>query len=240
VAAPVGSVDGRWTARHRNPSVVLFDLDGTVSDSARGILAALRYAFAENGLAPLSAQDELAILGPPFYESLPPLIGDVPLDDVIAAYRTHYGDAGMFDTRPYDGIRELLAALRARGTTLAVATSKPEHYAVPIVEHLGFADDFAVVGGDELDGSLPTKALVLAKVLRRLGAPDPHDVLMVGDRRHDVDGARVHGIDCVGAGWGYGLAGELAAAAPALICATPFDLARALDLEPDGVDAAAS
>ncbi|HLY33886.1 MAG TPA: HAD hydrolase-like protein [Jatrophihabitantaceae bacterium] len=234
----VGGTDGRWTAQHRNPRFVLFDLDGTVSDSERGILAALRYAFAANGLDPLPPDVERAILGPPFYESLPPLIGDVPLAAVIDAYRSHYGDAGMFDTRVFDGVAELLAALRTRGTTLAVATSKPEHYAVPIVEYLGLADAFTTVGGDELDGSLPTKALVLAKVLHRLGDPDPRDVLMVGDRVHDVDGAREHGIDCVGAGWGYGLPGELDAAA--LICATPRDLARAFGLDVDGLDAAAS
>jgi phosphoglycolate phosphatase len=121
-----------------------------------------------------------------------------------------------------------------------VATSKAEYYAVPVVAHLGLDDAFATVGGDELDGSLPTKAFVLAKVLSRLGDPDARDVLMVGDRSHDVEGARAHGIDCAGAGWGYGLTGELVAADPALICATPRELARALALEWDEADAAAS
>ena len=77
-----------------------------------------------------------------------------------------------------------------------MATSKPEHFAVPIVDHLGMAAYFETVGGDELDGSLPTKALVIDKVLARLGRPDPVDVIMVGDRSHDVQGARAHGIDC--------------------------------------------
>lgn len=209
---------------------MLFDLDGTLSDSAPGILASLRHAFTVNHLPPLEPQVERAILGPPFYESLPPLIGDAVLGDVIAAYREHYGAQGMFDTRPYDGIVDVLGGLRARGVRLAVATSKPEYYAAPIVEHLGMTQFFETVGGDELDGSLSTKALVIAKVLERLGDPDPRTVLMVGDRSHDVLGAREHGIDTVGAGWGYGLAGEFDVARPALVCATPLDLAAALSL----------
>jgi phosphoglycolate phosphatase len=118
-----------------DPDVVLFDLDGTLSDSAPGILSSLRHAFAVNGLPPMHADIERAILGPPFYESLPPLIGDADLTSVIAAYREHYGAAGMFDTQPYEGIREVLSVLRERGVRLAVATSKPEYYAVPIVDH---------------------------------------------------------------------------------------------------------
>ncbi len=210
---------------------MLFDLDGTLSDSAPGILAALRHAFAVNGLPPLDAQTERAILGPPFYESLPALIGGAQrLPAVIAAYREKYGAGGLFDTSVYDGVRDVLVTLRAGGVRLAVATSKPEHYAGPIVEHLGLAEFFETVGGDELDGSLRTKALVIDKVLRRLGSPDPHDVVMVGDRAHDVQGAREHGIACVGAGWGYAMPGELERAGAAPICAEPRELIAALGL----------
>lgn len=220
------------------PRIALFDLDGTLSDSAPGILAALRHAFTVNGLPPMDALTERSLLGPPFYESLPPLIGAADLADVIAAYREFYGAGGMFDTTVYAGVPELLAGLHAAGVQLAVATSKPEHYAVPIVEHLGLAEFFTTVGGDELDGSLGTKALVIGKVLARLGAPDPGTVLMVGDRSHDVHGARAHGIACVGAAWGYGLPGELSEARPATICASADDLTRVLRL--DGAGAAAS
>lgn len=213
----------------------MFDLDGTVSDSARGILAALRHAFVVTGVPAPDGPTERALLGPPFYESLPPLIGDVPLGDVIAAYREFYATA-MFDTEAFDGVPALLETLRADGIRLAVATSKPERYAVPIVEHLGLADVFEVVGGDALDGSRGTKALVIAHVLARLGDPDPSGVLMVGDRSHDVLGARAHGIGCLGAGWGYGLAGELEAVHPLAICRSVAELALLLE----GRDAAAS
>ncbi len=218
-------------------SVVLFDLDGTLSDSAPGILSALRHAFAVNGIAPLDAHTEQALLGPPFYESLPPLIGGTDrLDAVIAAYRERYAAGDMYDTRVYAGISDALAAARDAGLRMAVATSKPEHYALPIVEHLGLDGYFETVGGDELDGSLRTKALVIDKVLGRLGRPAADSVVMVGDRSHDVTGAREHDIRCVGAGWGYGLPGELVAAGAQPLCSTPHELFDALGLAAPGAD----
>jgi phosphoglycolate phosphatase len=218
--------------------VILFDLDGTLSDSAPGILGSLRHAFDVNGLPRLDPRTERALLGPPFYESLPPLIGEAALPDVIAAYRDDYGRTGMYDTSVYAGVREVLAGLRAQEVRLAVATSKPESYAVPIVEYLGLSEFFETVGGDELDGSLRTKALVIGKVLARLGQPHPADMLMVGDHVHDIEGARAHGIATIGVGWGYAMPGELAAAQPLSICATPAELAHVLGV--DGTDAAAS
>ncbi len=212
--------------------VVLFDLDGTLSDSAPGILASLRHAFVVNGLPAMDSHTERAILGPPFYESLPPLIGQDNLWPVIDAYRAHYRAGAMFDTVVYDGTVEVLSAALAAGCRLAVATSKPEYYAVPIVEHLGLADYFETIGGDETDGSLPTKALVIEKVLGRLGAGDPERTVMIGDREHDVFGAREHGFGCIGAGWGYGLPGELSAAGATRVCATPAELLDALAFAP--------
>ena len=214
-------------------STVLFDLDGTLSDSAPGILASLRHAFAVNGIPPMDERTERVVLGPPFYESLPPLIGDVPLESVIAAYRERYGAGGMFDTAVFPGVAALVTDLHAAGYRLAIATSKPEHYAEPIVEHLGLRECFELVGGDALDGSRGTKALVIADVLRRLGEPDPSEVLMIGDRRHDVEGAREHGIACAGVRWGYALPGELEAAAPWTICAAPAELAALLGVDRD-------
>jgi len=214
---------------------VLFDLDGTLSDSAPGILAALRHAFAVTGFPPMDEATELAILGPPFYESLPPLLGGTErLPEVIAAYRAHYGDTsnggGMFHTRLYPGVEELVTRLGSEGRTLAVATSKPEAYARPIVEHLGLDTQFQTIGGDALDGSLGTKALVIGEVLDRLGNPDPDDVVMIGDRSHDVLGAREHGIDAIAITWGYAVPGEIDQAAPRWVCTTADDVAEVLGL----------
>lgn len=200
---------------------VLIDLDGTLSNSAPGILASLRQAFADVGVPALDVATERSLLGPPFFESLPPLVGADRVPAIIDAYRRHY-DTAMFDTTVYDGIVDVLADLRAQDVTLGVATSKPEYYAVPIVEHLGIAEYFATVAGDALDGSRDTKAKVIAEALRRLGSPEPGDVLMLGDRSHDVEGARAHSIGCLGAGWGYGVPGELADAVE--VFATPLEL----------------
>lgn len=212
--------------------VVLFDLDGTVSDSAASILGSLRRALAANGIAPLEAAIERGLLGPPFYESLPPLIGEHKLWPVIESYREHYASA-MYETTTFPGVAALLRALHADGRRLAVATSKPEHYARPIVEHLGLDVFFETIGGDDLDGSLNSKALVIDRVLDRLGRPAPAQVVMIGDREHDVLGARAHGVDTIAVEWGYALPGELEAADPAAICATPHDLATALGVTVD-------
>lgn len=212
--------------------IVLFDLDGTVSDSAAGILSSLRRALAANGIAPLEATTERSLLGPPFYESLPPLIGEHNLWPVIESYRQYYATA-MYETTVFPGVAAVLDALHADGRRLAVATSKPEQYARPIIDHLGLDSFFETVGGDDLDGSRKSKALVIEKVLQRLGRPDPADVVMIGDREHDVLGAREHGIDTVAAGWGYAMPGELEAARPAALCATPRELAAALGVTID-------
>jgi phosphoglycolate phosphatase len=209
------------------PRVVLFDLDGTLVDSAPGILASMRHALAAHGLPPIDEATARAILGPPFYETLPPLIGDVPIADVIATYRAHYAAGAMYDATLFAGFEDVLAALRDAGVRMAVATSKLERFAEPIVEHLGVGEYFDTVAGDEPDASFATKALVIGKVIDRLDI-SASEALMVGDRAQDVVGARAHGMSCLGAGWGYGLPGELEEAGAAPICAQPRDVLAAL------------
>jgi len=208
---------------------VLFDLDGTLSDSAPGILSSLRLAFADVGVPWVDEATARTLLGPPFWHSLPPLVGERNLDAVVAAYRRHYVDEGaLFDTTRYDGVAEVLAALRARGLRLAVATSKPETYSIRIVEHLGLAGYFETVCGDTVDGQRDSKALVIGEVLARLGDPTPASVLMVGDRSHDVLGAAAHGLHCIGVLWGYGSRAELANAGALRLCAEPAELLAAI------------
>ena len=134
----------------------------------------------------------------------------------------------MLDTAIYPGVTELLDSLVARGCRLAVATSKPETSALEIVAHLGLADRFTTIAGDTLEGERGTKALVVGEVLRRLGEPDRSTVVMVGDRHHDVEGSRAHGVDCAGVLWGYGTPVELIGAGAWALCPTPADLAALL------------
>jgi phosphoglycolate phosphatase len=196
-----------------------------LSDSEPGIASSLRHAFEDHGLTPLTPEQIRHVLGPPFTKSLPRYVAPELVADVIATYREYYRNGGMFDATVYDGIPALLDFLREHGVTLAVATSKVEPFAVPILEKLGLADYFVTIGGDEFDASRDSKALVVGEVLRRLGHPDPASVLMLGDRIHDVEGSAEHGVACLGAGWGYGDRAELAGAREWF--ATPGELLRA-------------
>jgi len=204
---------------------VLFDLDGTLSDSAPGILGSLELAFTELGLPWVDAETARTLLGPPFWHSLPPLVGPDRVDAVVRAYRRYYvEEERMFDTRRYDGVLELVSALSGLGIRLAVATSKPEPHAARIVERLELAGYFEFVCGDTVDGQRDSKALVVGEALRRLGQPDPAGVLMVGDRSHDVLGAAAHGVGCAGVLWGYGTSPELTTAGARALCERPGEV----------------
>jgi phosphoglycolate phosphatase len=210
----------------RPPATVLLDLDGTLIDSAPGILGSLAAAFAELGIPLPDGGLPRTLLGPPLYRSLPPLVGADRAPEMLAAYRRIYGDVGVRECLPFDGIEALLHDLAAAGATLAVATSKAEVYANKIIEYRGWTGLFATVCGDTLDADRPTKADVVGEALRRLG--HPADVIMVGDRLHDVEGARVHGLGCLGAGWGYAAPGELEEAGALAVYPDPDSLGAAL------------
>ncbi|HTY27419.1 MAG TPA: HAD-IA family hydrolase [Mycobacterium sp.] len=206
------------TAADTRPQLVIFDLDGTLTDSADGIVASFRHALGVVG-ADVPAGDLAArIVGPPMHLTLQGMgLGD-RADDAIAAYRADYTSRGWSMNSLFDGIPQLLADLHAAGVRLAVATSKAEPTALRILEHFGLAEHFDVVAGASVDGSRSSKADVLAHALDQLG-PLPDRVVMVGDRAHDVEGAVEHGIDTVVVGWGYGASDftdpEVAAAAAA-------------------------
>jgi phosphoglycolate phosphatase len=187
------------------PQLVLFDLDGTLTDSAEGIVASFRHALGEVG-APVPEGDLAGrIVGPPMHQTLRSLGLGERADAAIAAYRADYTSRGWAMNRTFDGIPALLADLQAAGVRLAVATSKAEPTARRILAHFGLDGFFEVIAGAGLDGTRAAKADVVASALARL-EPLPDRVVMVGDRRHDVEGAAAHGIDTVVVGWGYGRA----------------------------------
>ncbi len=204
---------------------VLVDLDGTITDSFPAITGSLKMALRELGLTVPPDEALRAVVGPPFELGLP-LIG-VPGDQlwaVIDRYRVHYEAGGLFECSLYDGVVEMLDALVAGGLTLSLATAKPEETAVRIIEHFGLTDRFAVLAGATYEPGRRTKDEVITHALRELGIdPGPH-VVMVGDRDHDVHGAAVHGIDCIGVLWGYGGEHELSAAGAWALAATPADV----------------
>ena len=195
---PVRSADA-----DSRPQLVIFDLDGTLTDSAAGVVASFRHALAAVG-APVPDGDLAPmVVGPPMARTLEALgLGD-RADEALAAYRADYTDRGWAMNALYDGITELLSDLSAAGVRMAVATSKSEPAARRIIEHFGIAEHFEVIAGASVDGARSAKADVLAHALAQLGALPP-GVLMGGDRAHDVEGAAEHGLDTVLVGWGYG------------------------------------
>jgi phosphoglycolate phosphatase len=224
------------------PDTVLFDLDGTLIDSGPSILAALRKALAEEGLPALPPDAERSLLGPPLYRALPPLVGDAA-DRVVRTYRRIFVAEGFaYRATAYPGIEALLDGLARHHVRLAVSTSKLETSAVTILEHLGLAGRFATICGDTQDAGRPTKAEVIAETLRRIGESPRRTggsprrtgesplTMMVGDRSHDVIGAREQGLSCLGAGWGYGSPGELETAGAVAVLPDPAALAAAWQL----------
>jgi len=210
-------------------TLVIFDLDGTLTDSAEGIVASFRHALDAVG-APVPDGDLVSmIVGPPMPHTLSRLgLGD-RVDEAIAAYRADYTTRGWAMNRVFDGIPELLDDLRTAGVRLAVATSKAEPTAQRILEHFELHEHFEVIAGASPDGTRARKADVVARALELLGDV-PERVLMIGDRAHDVEGAAEHGIDTVVVGWGYGredFAGP-DAARPAAHVATVDDLREVL------------
>ena len=206
---------------------MLFDLDGTLSHSEPGICGTLKLAIAQVGL-PIPSDEALrTAIGPPFTIGLPEI--GIPadlVDDVTIAYRAIYEHTGLFDTSVYDGIIDLLDELAERGCTLCVATSKPETSALRVIEHFGLTDRFKVIGAASDDYLLHTKADVIASVLDRLGLVGGDEIVMIGDRRFDVEGAAAHGIDTIGVLWGYGSLVELEAAGAWAIAEQPGDVVR--------------
>ncbi|HEX4560031.1 MAG TPA: HAD hydrolase-like protein [Mycobacterium sp.] len=185
------------------PQLVIFDLDGTLTDSARGIVSSFRHALGEVGAVVPDGDLAGRIVGPPMHQTLREMGLGKEADAAIAAYRADYSTRGWAMNRLFDGVAALLADLQAAGVRLAVATSKAEPTARRILAHFGLDGHFEVIAGASIDGARATKSDVIAHALAHL-RPLPDRVLMVGDRSHDVEGAAHHGIDTVVVGWGYG------------------------------------
>lgn len=212
------------------PTHVLLDLDGTISDSSRGITNSLRHAFAECGLPAPSDADVRSVIGPPFEIGLPRIgVDAADVARVVDAYRDHYEEVGLFENEVYAGIPELLEQL-AGSMTLAVATAKPQQTAERILDHFGLADRFeAIVGATaDLGSTRRTKAQVITHLMAALGLSSGPATVMVGDRDHDVEGATANGIPCIGVTWGFGSTAELVAAGAATVVHSPPDVVPAL------------
>ncbi len=210
---------------------LFFDLDGTIADSRDGIINCIKYAFRKVGEA-IPEPDELAdCLGPPLWESFSKLLSDPTeqrIDSAIAAYRERFAEVGILENHLYPGVVETLSELVRRGYLLFVVTSKPRKYASKIIDNFGIGSLFQRIHGPELDDLLSTKADLIATVLES-DRIIPSAAIMIGDRKHDIVGARSNGVACIGVCWGYGSTAELRTAGADLLIDSPGDLLN-LDL----------
>ena len=202
---------------------ILFDLDGTLTDSGEGIINCATLALNHFGLPVPDRETMRVFVGPPLDETF--IKFGVPADktdEAIAVYRSRYTTIGKFENYPYPGVEQLLQRLCSDGHRLFVATSKPEGMSVEILEKFGLAQYFEMICGATLDGSRSKKADIISYLLERSGGAD--NAIMVGDTAYDVIGAKAHGMPAVGVSWGYGKADDMASAGAMAIASTMDEL----------------
>lgn len=206
-------------------ALALFDLDGTLIDSETGILASIEYALAGLGVAAPPRSALRSWIGPPLRMTFPTLVGEDPerIERAVDLYHERFSDVGWREHTVYTGIGEVIEALSARGTRLAVVTTKPEQYAGRIVDSLPFGARFERVYAAAPRSRDSEKAAMIARALADFGQP-ASAAAMVGDRHFDVDGARANGVRAIGAGWGFGSLDELRTAGADVIAHAPGEL----------------
>lgn len=190
---------------------LFFDLDGTISNSAKGITNAVTYALEHMGITPPAKQDLMHFIGPPLIRTFTADYDLSPEDGAraVAFYREYYNVQGVYECEMYRGVGNLLKQLHEAGYRMVLATCKPAVMAKVVLEYFGISGYFEMVSGPELDGTRNEKHQVIAYALEQLGIDDPRNALMIGDRRDDVLGAKMCGLRCLGVLWGYGSEAEL-------------------------------
>jgi len=206
---------------------LLFDLDGTLTDSCSGIIRSIRHALTENGLVAPPEESLRWVIGPPILKTFEKLLGDESahlFDPVVHSYRERYGRIGLFENEVYPEIEDALIELTRLGHILHVATSKATIYAARIIEHFELGKYFHSVDGSELDGTRADKTHLIAHILEREGIA-PADAIMIGDREHDMIGTTANGVPGIGVLWGYGSREELDASGAFACVRFPRELA---------------
>ena len=185
---------------------ILFDLDGTITESGPGIMNSVEYALNKMNREVGDRDTLKKFIGPPLTESMEKYYGMSEKEALLGVkyYREYYHDKGIYENRVYDGLEEVLKKINEAGKQAIVATSKPEKYAKIIMDHFHLTKYFACVAGMEMDGGRGTKAQVITYALEKNDITDKSKVLMIGDREHDVIGAHENGLDCLGILYGFG------------------------------------
>jgi phosphoglycolate phosphatase len=210
-------------------STVLFDLDGTLTDPRIGITKSVQYALAKMGIVENDLDSLTTFIGPPLWDSFRRYYSfdEDRSDAAVKYYREYFSETGIFENELYDGIVELLVELGRSRVTVRMATSKPAVYAVRIADHFDIAKYFASIEGSELDGRLSNKGELIRHILSKYRLERARTV-MVGDREHDILGAKSNAIDSIGVGYGYGTREELEAAGSTRYAGSIKELAEIL------------
>lgn len=209
--------------------LILFDLDGTLTDPKVGITRSVQYALDKFGLQ-AELDDLVPFIGPPLHESFQVFyaFNEKQAVQAVAYYREYYSERGLYENAVYPGIAGLLQRLREQKRELAVATSKPTFFAEKVLKHFNLDLFFSLIAGSNLDGTRTDKTEVIRFALQQLSSYSPKRVVMVGDRKHDIIGARNCGIDSIAVAYGYGSTTELAQAAPTTLVHSVEELGRLL------------
>ena len=213
-----------------NKKDVLFDLDGTLTDSREGIVNSIEYMLGHYQITVKNRDELQPWLGPPLKESLMKYCGfaEGKALEGVNVYREYFDRQGIFENQVYPGIEDMLKELKGQGYHLLVATSKPETAAVRVLEHFGLAGYFDYIGGATLDDSRVKKGDVIRYVLAACKEAKREQAVMVGDREHDVQGAKENGLEVIGVLYGYGSREELAEAGSDYLVESPKDLGKLL------------
>ena len=190
-----------------NFDYVIFDFDGTVADTGEGILKSLQYSFVAMGDEAPDLSDLTKFIGPPVYYSYTTFYGisEDKVDMYVKKYRERYSEKGIYESKVYDGLKELIISLKEKGIKVGIASSKPERLIYAVSDYLEITSLFDAIVGVKSDNSKhSTKAGLISQAMADMGAEDKDKVLMVGDRCFDIDGAHEAGIKCCGALWGFG------------------------------------
>ena len=209
---------------------LFFDLDGTLTDPAEGITNSFIYALKYFGIEVPSYETLCTYIGPPLVTTWKEQYGfnDEKAAEGVKKYREYFADKGLFENKVYPGIPELLQKLKAAGKHLYVATSKPEEYSKRIMDKFDLSKYFEAVCGSNIDETRSTKAEVVAYAMETAGIKNPDNILMIGDRKHDVIGSKENGIKCCGVLFGYGNRQELEEAGAAYIASDIDELEKIL------------
>ena len=207
---------------------VLFDLDGTLTESAPGIINSVRYALRRYGIENADEKTLTEFVGPPLIESFKKFYGfsEEKAVEAVDVYREYFSEKGLFENSVYGGVEDCLKRLKSAGLRLGVATSKPQVFCERILKHFGLSGYFDAVVGIPLDDEHMTKAEVIKRALGLLGVGDKAEAVMIGDRGYDAAGAKENGIDCIGVLYGYGSEEELRKAGVSAVCRSAEELAE--------------